>query len=395
MMSQTQLEKRERIPELNLVRCMAILGVLTVHSSSFATLNMIDSGMYGVYNFFNIFMKFGTPTFIFLSSFVLFYNYYTRPLDKQLVTGFYKKRLLYILIPYFMFSLFYFGILHVTHYPDRSFVDTITSFTEKLLTGKAYTHLYFVFINMQFYILFPLVLWLFKKAPSLVKWAVPIGLAIQWGFIVMNKYGVISVANKGSWSPSYFAYFMLGAFLGVYFPKIKQWIVMKKEHATPAKITTWIALWAVWLGAGIAHAQIWYLNRKGIAVYDSLWYEFLWNLHTFAAALVLFQIAFLLYKRERGQNAIVRGMSRIGGLSFGIYLIHPFFLLIYREFPPQTGISMLHHLWYVGGFLVALIGSYIVVSLASRIPQSWILFGNLPKPKKKERAIGEKRDLPA
>lgn len=392
-MSQTMTaEKRERLPELNLVRCIAILGVLSVHSTSFATVDMVNSGMYWLYNFFNIFMKFGTPTFIFLSSFVLFYNYYTRPLDKKLVLGFYKKRLLYILIPYFMFSLFYFLILHFVFYPDRSLIDTVVSFITKLFTGKAYTHLYFVFINMQFYILFPLVLALFKKVPSLVKWAVPIGLAIQWGFIVMNKYGVISVANKGSWSLSYFSYFMLGALLGVYFPKIKEWIVIKRSYATRGKVTAWTMLWIVWICAGLAHVYIWYLNRKGIAVYDSLWYEFLWNIHTFSAALVLFQIAFLLY--GNGKSALVRTMSKIGGLSFGIYLIHPFFLLVYREFPPQTGISILHHLWYVGGFLLALIGSYIVVGLASHFSKAWILFGNLPKP---QRGAGEpkKPNLPA
>lgn len=393
-MSQTiTTEKRERLPELNLVRCIAILGVLTVHSTSFATVDMVNSGVYWLYNFFNIFMKFGTPTFIFLSSFVLFYNYYTRPLDKNLILGFYKKRLLYIIIPYFMFSLFYFLILHVVYYPDRSLTDTIVSFIQKLFTGKAYTHLYFVFINMQFYILFPLVLALFKKVPSLVKWAVPIGFVLQWGFVVMNKYGVISVANKGSWSLSYFSYFMLGALLGVYFPKIKEWIMIKRSHATPGKVTAWVCLWALWIGASLAHVYIWYLNRKGIAVYDSLWYELLYNLQTFAAALVLFQIAFMLY--GNGKSALVRAMSSIGGLSFGIYLIHPFFLLVYREFPPQTGISLFHHLWYFGGFLLALGGSWVVVKFATRFPKAWILFGNLPKPKRGADKSPKKQNLPA
>ena len=55
-------------------------------------------------------MKFGTPTFIFLSSLVLFYNYYDRPTTKKLIGGFYKKRLLYIIIPYTLFSVFYFAI---------------------------------------------------------------------------------------------------------------------------------------------------------------------------------------------------------------------------------------------------------------------------------------------
>ncbi|MGC6590579.1 acyltransferase, partial [Paenibacillus sp. Dod16] len=65
---------RERLPELQLVRAFAIIGVLSVHSTSYAVSAMTDSNYFFMYNFMNIFMKFGTPTFIFLSSLVLFYN---------------------------------------------------------------------------------------------------------------------------------------------------------------------------------------------------------------------------------------------------------------------------------------------------------------------------------
>ncbi|MFD1957489.1 acyltransferase family protein [Paenibacillus thailandensis] len=108
--------KRPKLPELQLLRGMAILGVLSVHSTSFATADMTGSRLYFVYNFFNIFMKYGTPTFIFLSSFALFYNYYGRPLDRALVASFYRKRLLYILLPYLLFSIFYFALQQIVFY---------------------------------------------------------------------------------------------------------------------------------------------------------------------------------------------------------------------------------------------------------------------------------------
>ncbi|PYE44254.1 acyltransferase [Paenibacillus barcinonensis] len=374
-----QTLKRERIPELNLVRAIAIIGVLFVHSTSNATLEMTDSRYYWLYNFINIFMKYGTPTFIFLSSFVLFYNYYTRPLDKKLVSNFYKKRFVYILLPYFLFSILYFVVLHNMYYQGRPFDESLITFIEKLFTGKAYTHLYFVFINMQFYLIFPLVLWLLKKYPSVVKWSVPIGLFIQWAFIVSNKYG-FQVPNKGSWALSYFSYFMLGAYMGAYFPQIKQWFVISKANATKGRVASWIVLWTVWITAGLAHVYIYYLLRLKIATYNTLWYELFWNVHTFACALVIIQIAYWLY--HHGPALIVKPLNRLGTLSFGIYLIHPFFLLFYREHPPQTGVSSIIHLWYASGFGIALIASWIVVGLAARfLPYAWILFGNLPKPK--------------
>jgi len=358
---------------------MAIIGVLFVHSTSNASLEMTNSNYYWLYNFVNIFMKYGTPTFIFLSSFVLFYNYYTRPLDKKLVTNFYKKRFVYILLPYFLFSIMYYVYLHYLHYQGRPFNESLITFIEKLFTGKAYTHLYFVFINMQFYLIFPLVLWLLKKYPSVVKWSIPIGLLIQWAFIVSNKYG-FQVPNKGSWAFSYFSYFMLGAFMGVYFPQIKQWFVISRANATKVRVISWILLWVVWITAGLAHVYIYYLLRLKIATYNTLWYELFWNVHTYACALVIIQIAYLLYRK--GPALIVKPLNRLGALSFGIYLIHPFFLLFYREHPPQTGVSWLIHLWYAAGFGVALIASWIVVGLAARfLPHAWIIFGNLPKPK--------------
>lgn len=381
-MAAASLQKKENIPELQLVRAIAIIGVLSVHSTSFATLNMVDSNFYFLYNFFNIFMKFGTPTFIFLSSFVLFYNYYSRPLDKKLIGSFYKKRLLYIIIPYLVFSVFYFTVLHFTYYRSRTLEATLDSFFTKVLTGNAYTHLYFVFISIQFYLLFPLFLWLLKKFPRLVLWAVPAGLFIQWAFVIINKHVLETpVPNKGSWSISYFSYYLLGAALGIYYPKLKAWIIMSKENATPARITAWIALWTLWLIAGLSHVYIWYNTRLKIDSYNTTLYEFLWNAHTYLSALVLLQLSFLLYRKLPFR--LPQLMSRLGALSFGIYLIHPFFLLIYRQYPPTTGTSWVYHAWYVGGFALALVGSWIVVSLFARfIPYAWIVFGNLPKSKK-------------
>ncbi|MGV2644034.1 acyltransferase family protein, partial [Clostridium perfringens] len=147
-----------------------------------------------------------------------------------------------IIIPYTLFSVFYFALLHYLYYQGRPFGETMENFVQKLLTGKAYTHLYFVFISIQFYVMFPLVLWLFKKVPQLAKWAIPIGLVIQWTFILMNKY-YWQVPNKGSWALSYIAYFMLGAFIGIYYPKLKAWLVISRANARPHRIAAWVVLW--------------------------------------------------------------------------------------------------------------------------------------------------------
>ncbi|UNK21210.1 acyltransferase [Paenibacillus sp. N3/727] len=373
-------KKRENIPELQLVRAFAILGVLSVHSTSYASTAMTGSNYFFLYNFMNIFMKYGTPTFIFLSSFVLFYNYYERPLTKELIGGFFKKRMLFIIIPYIVFSALYFGLLHMLHYQDRSLQDTVESFIGKLLTGKAYTHLYFVFISIQFYVLFPIILWLFKKAPLLTRWAIPIGLAVQWTFVLLNKY-YWQVPNKGSWSLSYMAYFMLGACIGIYYPKLKGWLTLSLDKATWSRMIGWIVLWTCWAAAGLTHVYLYYNYRLYGAMYNSTLYELMWNLHTYLGALTLLQLAFVVYRKA--PRGLTSTLERLGALSFGIYLIHPFFLLLYRQYPPLSGSPIISHIWYAGGFIFALCCSWIVVALTVRyVPFSWILFGNISKTKR-------------
>ncbi|NOU98756.1 hypothetical protein GC097_01800 [Paenibacillus sp. LMG 31457] len=83
-----------------------------VHVSSIPVGEIVDktSSMFFYFNFLNVFNKFGTPTFIFLSALVLFYSYYDRPLNGKLIVRFYQRRFLYILLPYLIFSAFYYVI---------------------------------------------------------------------------------------------------------------------------------------------------------------------------------------------------------------------------------------------------------------------------------------------
>ncbi|GGG11408.1 acyltransferase [Paenibacillus abyssi] len=377
------MSKSEHLNEVNLVRALAIVGVLMVHSTSSAVGQTIGTPYLPFYNFLNIFFKFGTPTFIFLSSFVLFYNYYHRPFSKETIIRFYKNRLLYILVPYVMFSGIYFTLKNYSSMLVDAKSYTLNRFLDQLMWGDAHDHLYFVFISIQFYLMFPFLLYFFQKAGWARRYAVLLGFALQWGFIFLNR-DYFQIVQKGSISFSYMAYFFLGVFLGIYFEKIKDWIIIRKENMLSLKGVVWISLWGLWIVAAFLYVSLWYETRANGTWRQNLYYESYWNFHTFLSAIILFQLAFVIYRHA--PKLIVRAMLHLASVSFGIYLFHPIVLRFYRFYQPAKE-GIVFHLWVAGGFLTALIVSWIVVTVVTKIKFSWILFGN--KPRGKKRAVSE------
>jgi peptidoglycan/LPS O-acetylase OafA/YrhL len=371
------MEHRAKLTEIDIVRGIAIIGVIMVHSTSSAIANMMGDNLYGVYNFLNIFFKIGTTSFIFLSSFVLFYNYYPKPLTIARFTKFYRNRLLYIIVPYLLFSTIYFLLQWQQSGSVWDAQRMLSSFGNKILTGKAYTHLYFVFISIQLYVLFPIILFLFQRFRWLAASAIVVGIALQWGFLLWNRE-YWQVTNRGSWSPTYFGQYFLGAWLGIYFDRVRSWLIITKDKVTRSRVVIWIVLWGVWLASGISYVYIFYQARANKMVFHNALYDALWDIYTMLTPIVLIQVAFLI---SRGiQSPIwIRALRHLGIVSFGVYLFHPLVLVVYRKFPLHGGSPLNYHLWYAGGFVCALVLSWAVVTFLSRLTGwSWILFGSIP-----------------
>lgn len=393
---------KERLPQLEIFRALAIFSVIQVHASSFAAAEQaLESPIYYVYNWMNIFFKIGTPGFIFLSSFVLFYNYYERPMSRQLVGRFYRKRLTYIILPYVLVSCCYFFLISILYHGflQNPTLAALKSLSIALLTGTAYTHLYFIFISIQFYVLFPLLLWLlqsFRQNRLLMSLILPTGLAVQWGFFFWNRYS-LQLPNKASISLTYMAYYMLGAVVAIYFPVIKSWLTVKWSEMSGRQRAGSTALWTTWLLAASAHVYLWLIYRKGLGVPDSLWFELLWNIHCMLSALVLLQVACYIYRK--GSDTLVGWLTRLGEVSFGIYLFHPFVLLVYRWLFNKQGLpseSVGYLLYIIGGSLLALLGSWAFVQASFRwLPfASWFL-GNLPASLRRSNREQEGGSIPS
>lgn len=390
--------KKKSLDEVQLARAFAIFAVLIVHSSSSGVTTIEhDSVLFPIYNFFNIAGKLGTPTFIMLSSFVLFYNYYPRKIDTGLIKRFYVKRLKFILIPYVLFSAIYFVIKMYVYYDYPSISYAIQRFLFLLALGKAHTHLYFVFISVQFYLLFPLLLLAFKQFSFLRKYAVLIGLMAQWVWVVLNDV-YFHIPWKGSVSFSYLSFYFIGAYLGIYYTDIKN------KFKRPLFKDRIIILLSVGYGVIlILYTGYMYLARTNVfsdvannlhPLVAKYLGEFTWATHALFAGLLLFYIAHIANKSVKPRVKLF--LMEIGATSFGIYLIHPLFLMLFR-YLVSGGSPIVYNSWQIFSFVCVTFLSWFVVRLVFRLfSHYWLLFGKMEQPHlffKNMKEEGDEREL--
>lgn len=377
----SQEAKRSYLPQLDIVRAIGIMAVIMIHATSSIVVNYDhNAAIYPLYVFLNIFPKFVVPIFIFLSGFVLFYNYIDKPFTLKTLGTFYKKRISKILIPFFFFSFFFWAIRRYSAY---GFTDISTfigyfhswRFLQLLLIGKTYAHLYFIVIIIQFYAIAPFMLMALKRFPRLGKHMVWMGLLVQWGFvfIVAKEFDLI---NRSTYSFSYMFYFVAGAYIGMYYMKLVEWIKVSKQNASPKKVIVWVSIWLLFAVTSLIEVYFYYnKHMTGAYLFSLHILELIYEVLCISAAIIILQLSYWIY--DKWNSTIVKALSHIGATSFGIYLLHPLVLFLYRQ-NEVSGNPIVYFAWAAGGFLAALLLSWLLVSITAKFKWHWLLFGPLP-----------------
>ncbi|MCU7667075.1 acyltransferase [Bacillus thuringiensis] len=361
------LQNKKFLDEIQYARAFAMLAVLFVHCTSTGLGSTPhESFMFSIYNFFNVLGSLGVPTFIFLSGFIFFYSYYNKTLNAKLLKRFYVNRFTTILLPYLIVSLLYWAGKGY-FYGIGDWQSESKRLLNLLATGKAHTHLYFVFITVQFYVLFPVLLYIFQKFQFVRKYAIVHGILLQFLWVYLNsKY--FQVEMKGSICLSYMMFYFIGAFFGIYYQQILEWAKDLKKSI--------VCICSVFLGYGLSlcfYVGIIYLAKTKEFYLSNKWYELGWTMHALFAGLAIFIIAH--YAEIKFSIKVKRFFMGMGAASFGIYLIHPVVLMITRGIL-DSGAPIVFHSWQVISFLLSLFGSWAVVRFFyNYIPYSWVLFG--------------------
>jgi len=388
------MSPKQTIAPLNHFRGIAILGVLMVHATSQSVASLTGSAAHSgalfFYNLCNTLALFCVPAFVFLTGVMLFYNYFDRTMSAGAWKAFYHKRVLYLITPYIVATFIYHtGVFFVLRHEPLAWANMskyAAEFWVKLLNGTGYFHLYYVLITIQLYVLFPLIRSALRKWRGLIAGLIVAGFAIQWGFYGFHRF-IAHFPAKGTIAFSYFAPFLLGAWVGIYYERVREWL-QPSRHASLAGVVRVVVV-VLWACSAVLFTMVWYMTRLYNHALHPLWYEGGYSLFTYTTILVLlYAVHHWVGKRGQERKSL---LNELGSLSFGIYLVHPGFLLLYRKLSPSVSMNAVYHVWVGGGFILSLLLSVVLLLITYRyMPGSQLVLGKVS-----ERYVGKQEELPA
>lgn len=347
--------KPQRIPHLDLFRAVAILAVVTIHATSQPVALLPKSTwQYNFYHFCNSINAFAVPSFLFFCALVLLYNYSNKNRETSWIWGFYRKRLMYILLPYILWSLIYFVIKSLR--APKSLIEDLPLFWERLLSGTNHAHLYFFTIIIQLYVLFPALLW-FTRIAWVRRFMLPLGILFHITFYYFNT-NYWHISRTGSLLPNYWIHITFGAWIGLQFEVVMSFLQRHK-----------LLIGVIGMTSALTFIYVYDLN---LGSYNRVYHFFIYNLYTVVASVCILLLSLVLFNWQRADR-LKRFMNSIGYESFGIFLIHPLALTVWRKLVMPHIFNFHVGIWFGGAF--ALIIAWLITLGIRRFAIGWVLIG--------------------
>jgi peptidoglycan/LPS O-acetylase OafA/YrhL len=310
--------RRPHLDAVDVVRVAMIAGVIAVHVVAYTT-NPEDL----VVGAANAILHVNREVFFVLTAFVLCYTYGSR--HGWSLTSFWRKRYLFVGLPYLAWSLVYFL---ADGGPYRPWSDPARRLLADVLAGTARYHLYFLLVTMEIYALFPLLLWLLAATRRHHGLLLVSSLAVQTAFTAMLHYARDAAPHApgllGAWMRhpdpvvfSYQLYLVAGGVAALHLEELAAWV---RAHRGLVHL-----LVAGGLAAGLAS----YVLDHAVAGMDAAAagevFQPMIAVTTAASVLGLFALG--VRWADRGPQRRFRRAVRTGSdATFGVYLAHPLLL---------------------------------------------------------------------
>ncbi|WP_084473992.1 acyltransferase [Deinococcus pimensis] len=302
-------------------------------------------------------LLFVVPAFLFVTALVLTRSA-LRSFDAR---RYYGTRVRTALLPYLLWTVLYVLFRVATGQDAPDVLLDPARWLTWLRYGKGYFHLYFLLIALQFYLVLPLLLPLFRRTWPL--WlVVTVAFGTQLGVYWLNRStDLVHFRFPGTMALWYIPAITLGMYVGANYARFDE---LWRRHRRP--VFAFAALgWAVYLPLA-------YTVLTGGRVNTFVYSAAHW-VYTTVFALVLFGVA---HSAARGPAWLSRPLARLGTFSLQIYLLHPAVLFwVDRRGAFPGGDSALFLLTVLGYALVALLVPFVIArALEGRRASVW-LFG--------------------
>lgn len=328
---------RPHIGEVDYLRVFGLTTIVLLHTWGFYLLMPVTSAYSRMAQELGInLLRYGRQLFMFITGMVMFYNYTGRKMN---LNRFFTRRLRNLVIPYVIWTALYLLLKRSSHLVDWSdFKGFLTLWLRNVLNGNGYIHLYYILVALQFYLLVPWLVSLFRpRQPGKAAEAI-LGLGLVfytvYYYLFETRQSLVVAAVAGTplqaavgWLLlykdrlvfSYFPYYLLGALAGLHLESWRRWL---HDHIE-------VVLVLLVLATGLVTGEYFYYRYQGgswsltISVFKPSIY-----LYTLAVIGTLFQLSFYLERR----GSLRWLVSPLAANSLGIYLLHPAVLFIYESY---------------------------------------------------------------
>jgi len=380
------LEQRARRPhvfELDPLRGITALGVVAVHAFSFTlALNHTEAGV-DIQNAIVVALHFTRAVFMFLTAFAMVYVYYGKPFGFK---RFWKKRAIGVLVPYCIWSIAYVWV----NTPGASLAFFTRKTLYDILTGNSSYQMYYILLTLQFYLIIPaflLLLKYIKRYPwrsltiSFVLQVVMFYLDYQFlqkGTLASSGFWQVVVQYQDRFVLTYQFYFLVGGFTALYFEQVRAFLLRNGWLVCGALLVALAGLW-------LHYAYQLRVELEPMAHVTSVLQPVM-VFYSLAVILCGFWLVCLWASRKNqdGQPKGYHFWHLLSDASFGVYLLHAFFLtVLLRWFVPAIPSSWPAALGVFLTWFIAAGGAAVLSMLLLQIPILSRLVGRESKPRRR------------
>ncbi len=352
--------EKQHLSEITIIRSFACLSVVLLHSIKFIIgfdyqgSSIVNNVLFSIAGI----LAFGTPTFILISELIIAYAY-----PKKLPKDFFNKRLKNILIPFVVMAIFYAVIQNINSFKEISI--------NILLNILGNYHGWFILVIFQFYLLH----YFFTKYINRFNPKIVLGLSFIINSIYLSFFNFVQAPSsnkfilylwdRGFWVPclGWLFYFVLAYYCGKNYWKFSR--IIKKNKV---KVIIFLILS---LGLHL------YANSLGLFGPGSKRVDMIF---------LTISCFFTLYIIAERIKTIPYFLQTVSRYSFGIYLVHFFYLLILSKLLTALPIS-LGNFGIIVLFVIGITASITTVKLVNKLPLGKYAVGNISRSTKKKSFI--------